>query len=510
MPKAQSADGVMHDFPDGTAPDVIDRVMKQYAADNQPPSTMGDVASSFGRGVAKGAIGLAGLPGDVSNLVGRGVEKAGEFFGAAPREVPQLGGLPSSGDITNKVEGVAGKFEEPKTTAGKYAQSVGEFVPSAFVGPGGALTKTATTIAGGLGAEAGGELAEGTGLEPYARAAGGLIAGAGTGLAAAERGTARLNAALPTDEKIHDAAKSAYAQLAKSNTRISEQGVNELGADIRNALLDDNFRDYLAPTTFRALEELPQVGGATVGDIDGVRQLLGRIPVTNPTDREAANRAIDALDDWLANVPEQHVISGDPAFDAALLKHAQGNWAAYRKLQQFGKAERVAENRAAASGSGANKVNTQRQEIRKILDSEKQSRGLSPEAKDKMTEIVRGTMATNLTRKGGKFAPTGAVSAIPTMGAAVLGGAPAAGATALGGSLSKWLSEYLTERQMNQLDRIFREQSPIGKPIAKAQEAERESNRMVAPAAAARSALAVSSPLRIDIPLGDRLAQPGN
>ena len=110
MPKAQSADGVMHDFPDGTAPDVIDRVMKQYAADNQPPSTMGDVASSFGRGVAKGAIGLAGLPGDVSNLVGRGVEKAGEFFGAAPREVPQLGGLPSSGDITGAVEGVTGKF----------------------------------------------------------------------------------------------------------------------------------------------------------------------------------------------------------------------------------------------------------------------------------------------------------------------------------------------------------------------------------------------------------------
>ena len=174
---------------------------------------MGDVASSFGRGVAKGAIGLAGLPGDVSNLVGRGVEKAGEFFGAAPREVPQLGGLPSSGDITGAVEGVTGKFEEPKTTAGKYAQSVGEFVPSAFVGPGGALTKAATTVAGGLGSEASGELAEGTGYEGAARFVGGLAGGAGAGVIGAESQAKRLSAALPGDAAHEAASKAAYKAI---------------------------------------------------------------------------------------------------------------------------------------------------------------------------------------------------------------------------------------------------------------------------------------------------------
>ena len=35
MPTAQSADGVLHDFPDGTDPAVIDRVMKQYAQEQQ-------------------------------------------------------------------------------------------------------------------------------------------------------------------------------------------------------------------------------------------------------------------------------------------------------------------------------------------------------------------------------------------------------------------------------------------------------------------------------------------
>jgi hypothetical protein len=36
MPRAQSADGVFHEFPDGTSPSVIDRVMKQYATGRAP------------------------------------------------------------------------------------------------------------------------------------------------------------------------------------------------------------------------------------------------------------------------------------------------------------------------------------------------------------------------------------------------------------------------------------------------------------------------------------------
>jgi hypothetical protein len=36
MPRAQSADGLFHDFPDGTDPAVIDRVMRDYAQSNKP------------------------------------------------------------------------------------------------------------------------------------------------------------------------------------------------------------------------------------------------------------------------------------------------------------------------------------------------------------------------------------------------------------------------------------------------------------------------------------------
>jgi hypothetical protein len=39
MPRAQSADGVIHDFPDGTDPAVIDRVMRDYAQSRKPEPT---------------------------------------------------------------------------------------------------------------------------------------------------------------------------------------------------------------------------------------------------------------------------------------------------------------------------------------------------------------------------------------------------------------------------------------------------------------------------------------
>ncbi len=36
--RAQSADGVIHEFPAGTSTDVVDRVMKEYAASQAKPA----------------------------------------------------------------------------------------------------------------------------------------------------------------------------------------------------------------------------------------------------------------------------------------------------------------------------------------------------------------------------------------------------------------------------------------------------------------------------------------
>lgn len=182
MPQTVVFDGTQHTFPDDfTDTDIA-------AALSTGPSVAGDVARSVGIGVAKGAVGLAGLPGDIAEMGARGIDRATRFIGdklgvdVKPREdrVPTYG----SADIQKAVESKTGEFYKPQTRAGRYAESAGEFVPGALVsGPGNLVLKAAKFgIAPGLAAEGAGEATKGTPYEPYARVAAALVAPSAAGV----------------------------------------------------------------------------------------------------------------------------------------------------------------------------------------------------------------------------------------------------------------------------------------------------------------------------------------
>lgn len=150
-----------------------------------PVSTTEDVVKSGGIGLAKGAIGIAGAVGDLSSLGSRGIEAATNYVSdklgieryKRPEKPSILDNIPTSDSITKAVEEKTGKFYEPKTTAGKYARTVGEFLPASFLGPGSAAVKVGTGVTAALGSEAAGQYTEGTAAEPYARVAGALAGG---------------------------------------------------------------------------------------------------------------------------------------------------------------------------------------------------------------------------------------------------------------------------------------------------------------------------------------------
>ena len=149
------------------------------------PSTAADVVKSAGVGLGKGVIGLGGMIGDLSDLGAKGLETATNFVSdklgidryQRPEAPSILNNIPTSASLTKNVESVTGKFYEPKTTAGKYAETVGEFLPAAAAGPGRMGTKLLSGATGGLGSEAAGQFTEGTAAEPYARVAGALAGG---------------------------------------------------------------------------------------------------------------------------------------------------------------------------------------------------------------------------------------------------------------------------------------------------------------------------------------------
>lgn len=171
-----------------SAADMSDDELKAAYAQ---PSTAEDAAKSGGIGLARGAIGLAGAIGDLSNLGAKGLEHTTNFVTdklgferyKRPEKPSILENIPTSDSITKAVEGQTGKFYEPKTTAGKYARTAGEFLPSSFLGPGSAAVKLGTGLTAGFGSEAGGQLTEGTAAEPYARVAGALMGGLAPGIA---------------------------------------------------------------------------------------------------------------------------------------------------------------------------------------------------------------------------------------------------------------------------------------------------------------------------------------
>ncbi len=183
-----------------------------------PPPEIGvaeDVAKSAGSGLVKGAIGLAGMPGDVAEYGARGINAATQFVGGklgldvAPRESRE----PSYGqaDIRTAVEGVIGKLYEPQTTAGKYAQTIGEFAPGALIGPGGVAARAASVVVPAVASEAAGQLTEGTAWEGPARLGTALVGGVGVGLASRPSTASRaIREAMPegvTPQMVDDAAR---------------------------------------------------------------------------------------------------------------------------------------------------------------------------------------------------------------------------------------------------------------------------------------------------------------
>lgn len=178
------------EFPDNMNDAQIAAAIKaNMPSAQEKPSVSEDLAKSAGIGVVKGGLGLAGSSGDVRELIAKGVGKAS---GALGYEIPaettskvlktvSPAGIfagPTSQQLRGAVEGVTGPLYEPKTTAGEYAQTTGEFLPGLIGGPAGAARRAVTNVlAPAAASETAGQATKGTAIEPYARIATALLAG---------------------------------------------------------------------------------------------------------------------------------------------------------------------------------------------------------------------------------------------------------------------------------------------------------------------------------------------
>lgn len=433
-------------------------------------STLADVAKSAGTGLVKGAIGLAGLPGDLTELGARGLDyatrKVGGLMGQdfAPRpEQDTLG----SAHIQRTLEGVTGPLYQPKTTAGEYAQTAGEFLPSMLGGPESVLTKLATRVAAPAAlSEGAGQLTKGTGAEPFARFAGAVAGGAGAARAMAPKSVA------PTVEALGDAATAAYQHPTVAALELHPSSVAYTAGKITDGLNKKGFRELTAPQTYGIVQELKTPLGPTakIADVQSVRSALGKVAgnFNNPTEQAAANKAIRGIDDYLSNLKPFDVAKGNAAEAASILSDAKGNYAAMSRSQRFDNAEYRAELNAASAHSGGNINNATRQALKSILLSPSKRRGFSAEEIAQMEKVVKGTATGNVMRTVGKLLATSGMHGAGVMGASIAA-APHTGGLSLAipaaGFAAKKIGNASTANAIRKLDDMIAMRSPLGRSL---------------------------------------------
>lgn len=188
-PEATTATPQVAGLPDGFVLDAAVPADKPSFL-RRSTDVAGDVAQSGATGILKGVLGLAGLPGFAADKLGWLADTAAEKI--TGEKIPdaikenKVAKSVSTERLTKDFEALTGKLYKPQTTAGEFAQTIGEFVPTG--GRTFASQMLFSALPGTL-SETGGQIAKGTPYEQGARTVGALLGG-GVGLLASRPATA--------------------------------------------------------------------------------------------------------------------------------------------------------------------------------------------------------------------------------------------------------------------------------------------------------------------------------
>lgn len=280
----------------------------------------------------------------------------------------------------------------------------------------------------------------------------------------------------PSIAQLYDAANGDYAVAHAMDVNVQPSSIGNFASNLQAQLEGDGLRDYLAPKTFSALQEMQNAAAqaaqaqgpgvvpmTNLADIDGMRRVLGNAAADfgNPTEQHAAGRAIAGLDSYVRSIPQSDVMSGDVGAAQRVLESARGNYAAAKRAELIESQEDKANRQAGVTGSGANINNALRQKMNQVLNNKGMQRGFTQDELDQIRSIAMGTPMGNLARKIGKLAPTGVVSSIPVLGA-IAAGEPMTAAVVGGiGHAAKLAGEMSTSRGVDALSEMTRNRSPL-------------------------------------------------
>lgn len=278
-------------------------------------------------------------------------------------------------------------------------------------------------------------------------------------------------AVAPTTEEIKAAAVAGFKSPEVAELAVKPVALQSFSTRIGEALNATGVDDILAPKTFGVLAKLGKIpedaASVTGANLQTLRRTFQNIAGTpDKTERMAASKVIEAIDDFIPNLAAKDIISGNPKAAAEAWALARGNYAAAMRSEDIARAVLKATRQAEAAGSGGNIDNATRQQFKAILNNDKKMRGFNAEEKEAMEAIVSGTTWGNAMRLIGKAAPTGIVSGGLSTGAGFAAGGPVGAVLVpIAGYIGKKLGDRSTAGQVAKLEELVRSRAPVAKSM---------------------------------------------
>lgn len=274
----------------------------------------------------------------------------------------------------------------------------------------------------------------------------------------------------PTRQALYDASSAGYAKARNLGVVYTSKSVVDATAATQAAMEADGLLEENAPNTFKILGKLQSppndpTGAAPFTGIEAARQSLVRIARDNygTAEAEAADRAIEGIDNFLARPDPASVVAGPASQVAQIAQDARGNWAAARRSSKLTNVETNAELRSFRSGNTSDRV---RSRVAFLLDPDHPERlsGFTADEKAQLRQVNAGSASTKVLNTVGAMLGIAGAAAGAYIGKDVggdLGMGVGASVGAASAPVPRMINNAITSRALGKVDEATRARSPL-------------------------------------------------
>ena len=219
----------------------------------------------------------------------------------------------------------------------------------------------------------------------------------------------------PSAEELATRSSQLFKQAKESNVELNAKDFAGTMKTIGKELREEGYDPRLYPKLDVAFSELQNAKmPKDFNELRTLRKFIqGAQKSADPEERRLATNLKDRFDEYVMNIPESSIKTGDKKGLQAW-KEARDVYSRMSKAEIFDEMLDNAQlDRSKFSMSGIE--NSLAQQLRQLAKNDKKMRMFTPEEQKAIREAAEGGNVQNILRTFGKFAPTSSVSSIPSI-----------------------------------------------------------------------------------------------